>query len=253
MTSAQLAGGVVILGESKMPALLSELPQTICKNACDGGIRYRLAENELKRLAPDFDTLGMAQFLGLQTVTHDVDLVREIVLCLLASPVEFVFPSETEFIAHIEIRKFIVYAARRTQLEFKTSAAERPLEFWTYHPDTSFTIRSGKSLIDGLRAATQPSNGAQQYSFSCYRASEYVILLGIALVLERFNPQLLRQLEQQWQTQAIMSGKFHEIFCANMVRWRRRCRQSFMCRVIVCGLETPTIIHPMFPGMKVLG
>ena len=53
----------------------------------------------------------------------------------------------------------------------------------------------GESIIDGLVKATQPSNPKDAYSFSCYRATEYVILLSIAQELKNVNPVLLNQLE----------------------------------------------------------
>jgi hypothetical protein len=71
----------------------------------------------------------------------------------------------------------------------------------------------GQPLIEALRLATQPdASDSSLYAFSCYRATEYVILLGIAQELERVNPQLLAALQRQWETKAIMSGRYHDVF-----------------------------------------
>lgn len=99
-----------------------------------------------------------------------------------------------------------------TALDFKTSEAERPEDYWTYHEDTGFVILPGKSLIEGLIKATQPDISGMLYSFSCYRATEYVILLAIAQEALKTNPDFLRQLELQWQTKAITAERFREKF-----------------------------------------
>ena len=50
-------------------------------------------------------------------------------------------------------------------------------------------------MIDALTMATQPSVSGELFSFSCYRATEYVLLLGMAQTLQSFNPALLSALE----------------------------------------------------------
>jgi hypothetical protein len=52
----------------------------------------------------------------------------------------------------------------------------------------------------------------QVYSFSCYRASEYVIVLAIAQELARCNPELYDQLQTLWRRRPIRSGEFHDVF-----------------------------------------
>jgi hypothetical protein len=50
------------------------------------------------------------------------------------------------------------------------------------------------------------------YAFSCYRATEYVTLLGIAQELAHSNPELLTELQTLWGQRAIQSGEFHDVF-----------------------------------------
>lgn len=173
---------------------------------------FHLRSEMAKEWAPDSDTTRLCQILKLDTLNNTDDLEREILLAMLLSPVPFVFPSPAELASAVRIRKNVVLAARKTTLDFQTTEAERPTEYWTYHEDRGFTLIPGKSLITALKKATQPEESGKLYSFSCYRATEYVILLGIAQELESCNPSLYEKLQQQWETKAIMSGKFHEVF-----------------------------------------
>ena len=68
------------------------------------------------------------------------------------------------------------------------------------------------SLTDALRRATQPEVSGGRYAFSCYRATEYVLLLGLAEELQQANPPLYATLEALWQRRAIVSAEFHEVF-----------------------------------------
>jgi hypothetical protein len=164
-------------------------------------------------LAPDHDTMHLCRDLGLDTTGNMADLEREIVLAMLAAPRPLHFPSAAEFLSAIAIRRNIVAAARRTQLAFGTAHAERPASHWTYDDERGFTVLPGRPLIEALELATQPAAGdGKLYAFSCYRASEYVILLGIARELERVNPPLLAALQRQWETRAIQSGAYHDVF-----------------------------------------
>ena len=99
-----------------------------------------------------------------------------------------------------------------TELSFRTSEAERPADYWTYAKGRGFTLLPGKSLIAALKKATQPDASGIRYGFSCYRASEYVILLGVAQELMVCNPNLLARLQRHWESRAIMSGEFHQVF-----------------------------------------
>ncbi len=162
--------------------------------------------------APGHNTMGLAQTLGLRTLDNDADLQREILLTLLMSPTGLDFPSLDELESAILIRRNIVHAARRTTLAFDTQAAERPQDCWAYGEDTGFTLRPGVPLIDALVKTTQPEVSGRLYSFSCYRATEYVTLLGIAQELVRSNPELFERLQDVWRQRAIMSEEFHNVF-----------------------------------------
>lgn len=162
--------------------------------------------------APNDDTTQFARQLGLRTETHDADLDCEILLAMLASPVAFTFPDVAELQSAVRIRRYIVQAARKTALAFDTEHAERPDDYWTYDEARGFTVLPGRSLIQGLLKATQPDASGQRYAFSCYRATEYVTVLGIAHELQQANPELGRRLQRQWETRAVMSGRFHEAF-----------------------------------------
>lgn len=175
-------------------------------------VGFRLADAYAGVWAAGCDTMQLCQQLALHTQDDSADLEREIVLAMLLAPVAFEFPGHAELAAAIRIRTNIVTAGRKTAMAFDTVEAERPLEYWTYSEASGFVIRPGKNLIEALQKATQPASSGELYSFSCYRATEYVILLAIAEEIVTTNPALFQQLQQQWQNQAIMSGQFHEVF-----------------------------------------
>lgn len=175
-------------------------------------IRLRLSDEQAQAWAPGHDTLQLCETLHLDTLNQPGDLTREIVVTMLMGPVAFEFPSPDELVSAVRIRHNIVQAARKTTLAFHTSEVDRPLDCWTYDADCGFTILPGVSLISALTKAIQPEVSGSLYSFSCYRATEYVILLGIAQELEKSNPALLQQLQTMWTTRPIASGEFHEVF-----------------------------------------
>ena len=175
-----------------------------------GRCRLALRPDCAEALAPAADTLRLAERLP---PVPDADaLTRETLVALLASPHEIAFPSAEEFESALRIRRHIAAAAARTQLAFDTEAVERPEDCWCYAEERGFTLRPGCSLIDALTKATQPDASGRRYAFSCYRATEYVILLGLAQELADSNPELLQRLQKRWERKAIMSGAFHEAF-----------------------------------------
>lgn len=176
------------------------------------GTAFSMWEKYARAWTPEGDTTHLSRQLDLDTTGTPEDLERETLLALLAGPIPYEYPNYDEFAAALRIRSNIVAAARRTQLAFDTSEAERPADYWTYREDRGFTVLSGKSLITALEKATQPEASGKLYSFSCYRATEYVLLLALARELASVNPDLLERLQAQWETRAIMSGKFHEVF-----------------------------------------
>jgi hypothetical protein len=173
---------------------------------------FRLNPAWLDSFTKDYDTLQLCKQLKLDIYNKPADLEKEILLAMLMSPVAFKFPSHAELFSAVEMRKNIVNAARKTILDFQTTDAERPSDYWTFDDNTGFTLLPGKPLITALKKATQPDESGKLYSFACYRATEYVILLGIAQELERINPTLFHIMQKQWEEEAIMSGRFHEVF-----------------------------------------
>lgn len=141
-----------------------------------------------------------------------LELEQEIILALLAAPSVLELGDVASLQSHVRVRAHMARAAQQTALAFKTQAAERPEDFWHYDEEHGFLLRSGCDLIEGLIAATQPEATGRLYDFSCYRASEYVILLGIALETQQHHPELYAQLQHTCQVHAIRSGQFHEVF-----------------------------------------
>jgi hypothetical protein len=174
----------------------------------------RLDPAVFARLCPGFDTLALAQRLadwpGLETGDS---LLREVWLALLCAPQRIDFDSLSDLESHIRARCHIARAAEKTALAFKTSdAAERPQAFWHYEEDVGFLLQPQADLIDALMAATQPERTGRLYDFSCYRASEYVILLGLAQEARASSPQVYQRLQATARQRCIKSGLFHEVF-----------------------------------------
>ena len=162
--------------------------------------------------APGLDTTSLHLHIEPGAAPADDGLAREILAAMLLSPLAFDFPSHAELAAAVRIRRNIVVAARQTALAFGTLEAERPDDCWTYLDGKGFVVKPGCALIPALIKATQPEVSGKLYAFSCYRATEYVILLALAQELERSNPDLLARLQRQWQARPIMSGQFHDVF-----------------------------------------
>ena len=162
--------------------------------------------------APGQDSTGLAAQLSLDTEHRAGDLEREIVLAMLLGPVAFEFPNHAELACSVRVRRNTVLAARKTALAFHTSAAERPEDCWTYDTARGFTVRPGQALIPALVKASQPEVSGKRYSFSCYRATEYVLLLALAQELEHNNPPLLAALQRQWERRALMAEEFQRVF-----------------------------------------
>jgi Protein-glutamine gamma-glutamyltransferase len=178
-------------------------------------LSLRLVPELAAEWAPDGNTLGLSSALRLQPEV-DTDLTREIVVALLLSPILVEFPSMAEFHSAVRIRLNIVRASRKTMLAFHTSQADRPADCWRYDEDHGFVIRPQASLIAALTKATQPDASGQLYAFSCYRATEYVIVLAIAQEVEHCNPALFERLQTLWTARPIKSGQFHEVFLQEM-------------------------------------
>lgn len=174
--------------------------------------RIWLKESRAAQWAPGFDTLELVHTLRLDTMGCPDDLTREVVVTMLMGPIAFEFPSVQELVCAVRIRCNVVLAARKTSLAFHTSEAERPEDCWAHDEDYGFVVRPGVSLVTALMKATQPAFSGSLFSFSCYRASEYVILLGMAQELEHCNPGLYAQLQQLWSRRPIKSGEFHDVF-----------------------------------------
>jgi len=204
--------GVRILADVELPLLQAEWRRLgIDQHVVIALSGHLSLTDETRGWMPGFDTLELAATLKLDGQNDDDDLLREIWLSLLNSPLSLEFPSAGELMSSVNIRRNIARNAARTCLNFHTSAVERP-DCWRYSEDTGFILNPGSPLIESLKKACQPERGGQLYSFSCYRASEYVILVSIAEEAREANPELLRRLQAQWERKAISSRRFHDVF-----------------------------------------
>lgn len=137
------------------------------------------------------------------------ELLQETVLGLLAAPVPLVFERWDQLESHLRIRLNIAQAAAKTSLLFATHSAERPSDYWQATDGRGYVLREGVRLEDALIAATQPEVTGQAYGFSCYRASEYILLLGIAQEARRVSPVYIEDMERQCRQEVLRSDPFH--------------------------------------------
>ncbi len=227
MPAQHTPAGIVITGEQQGSLELAEhellniLTQyglsdcsmiEVIRNGKTGGLGLRLEQNTFERLCPDFQTLDLHGDTQGKSASPEQALAQETLIALLAAPKPMVFSSVQVLESHLRVRLNIAQAAAKTSLAFHTEAAERPLDYWVEHPEHGFILRPDASLIEAIVAATQPEHTGRLYDFSCYRASEYLVLLGIAQEAQVVNPQFLAALEAECRIKVPRSGIFHEKF-----------------------------------------
>jgi hypothetical protein len=175
-------------------------------------IEGRLQQRNFDLWCPGFDTLQVRRLAPVLNLSADQALEQEVVLTMLAAPQAMTFKSVAQLESHIRVRVNIARAAAKTSLAFNTEAAERPSEYWQGDSEKGFVIRPGVSLEEAIIAATQPEVTGRQYEFSCYRAAEYLVLLGLAQEAKLVNPTYLNELEAQCRQQVPRSDPFHTTY-----------------------------------------
>lgn len=219
--AAGVAPGVCILrlddaDEARLDACLSSngVADIVYKERVPGGaVRLSLTPDIVSDCCPGFDTLGLRQRIDRLAAGGSASpLEKEVLLAMLSGPLVFPYPTVGEWLAAMAIRCNIATAAAKTRLAFDTESAERPEAFFRYIEDRGFCLQPGVSLMAALEQATRPDISGALYSFSCYRATEYILLLAMVTEMARSNPRLLDELTRLWQSRAIMSGEFHEVF-----------------------------------------
>ena len=179
----------------------------------------------------DCDTIKMSQDLLLDSENSSDDWLIETLLTMAMSPIAFIFPNHQELLSTLRMRRDIVETAKRTELVFNVRASERPEKFWIDDENIGPVLRADSSLIDALEHALCPDLSGRQYGFSCQRASEYLMLTGLAKELKRSNTDLLSQVEQQWRQGPLKRDNFLNSFLFE----RGSINQPFPMRCYVPG------------------
>ena len=183
----------------------------------DGEQHLRICANDLLRsICQDADTSRIALSLGLFVEWSARDLVLETILSMAISPIIFEFPSLNELQANLRMRINVVSLARRTELNFDTSGISRPEAFWTHIEGNGFILKESVSLIEGIEQALCPDISGSHFSFSCQRATEYLMLHSLATELEMSNPKKLREIELQWKKAPLVADDFLNSFLLEM-------------------------------------
>ena len=175
-------------------------------------VRATLAPGALACWAPGFDTLSLCPRVGLDIGARVRDMEIKIAIEMLAAPLAYQFPSAREWCCSIRLRSQVALAARNARVAFATQTAERPLADWSWDDEAGWRLRDGVDLVGALERAVHPQPGAALSSFSCYRATEHVLLLGLARELQRVDANRYRQLQARWRREALRSEVFVSAF-----------------------------------------
>lgn len=178
--------------------------QDVVVESTAGMTRCYMQERWTSTFAPHFNTLSLH--------SHAQNLTQEILWSLLMSPHEFEFENTEALASAVRVRENIARAASKTAVAFQTEAAERPADCWRYDDAAGFVLQPGTCLIHALTCATQAAITGKHYDFSCYRASEYVILLGLAQEAQVHHPALLTSMQKLNEVHAVRSAQFHEVY-----------------------------------------
>ena len=217
-----------MIAEAIFPKLAEERVEPfVVRTICVDGCRLTLVQELLNVWNLDQDTARIPGLLSIHPRKREKDLELEIMIAMFGSPEEFRFASIGEFVFSIRVRRNIVREAWRTQLAFSAEEAERPKDYWDYSKERGFVIKAGQPIIHALRVATQPGISGTSFSFSCYRATEYATLLALALEPEQTAPHLLSALQEQMETSAIKSRRFHDVFLREYGSMVRRLPKRF--------------------------
>ena len=175
-------------------------------------IHLALTQEAFERLTPGHDTVELTGRCPNRPVEGPEAISWEVWVAWLCSPIELRFDSWEDLQSAERIRHNLCANASQTSLDFRTEDASRPESHWIYRDDCGYVLLPDVDLVEALVLATQPERSGSIYAFSCYRATEYVILLSIAQEAKVHNPQLYERLQQQWRTKAISSKLFHASF-----------------------------------------
>jgi hypothetical protein len=167
------------------------------------------ASARLQECCPDFDTSAIRS-LHISSTPADAQqgIVVETLLAMALSPETLLFTNARELISNVRMRLHAVNIASRTELSFDTDAITRPQAFWIYTKENGFLLRQGVSLAEGIERALCPDVSGYTYSFSCQRASEYLMLYAVVSELLKVNKEALRATEAQWRKRALTGDDF---------------------------------------------
>ena len=160
----------------------------------------------------DCDTTKISHDLSLDSKNADDHCLIEILLSMAISPIAYLFPNHQELLSSLRMQRDVVEIANRTELLFDVDASERPKQFWLDDENIGPVLRADSLLTDALEHALCPDLSGRRYGFSCQRASEYLMLSGLAKELQRSNPELLIKIEQQWREAPLKRDNFLNSF-----------------------------------------
>lgn len=177
-----------------------------------GVLSVQFKPKDFEVLTPAHDTLGLPMRVPHAFAAPSAALMWEIWVAWLCAPIPLKFDSWEDLESAQRLRHNLSRNASKTSLNFRTEEASRPDAYWTYREDSGYVLLPHADLVESLIMATQPEVSGATYAFSCYRATEYVLLLSIAQEAREHNHDLYEKLQKQWREKAISSRQFHASF-----------------------------------------
>lgn len=187
-------------------------------DANQGPWHCRLHDAVAERLTPQHDTHHWAErqtpderrrAVSLSEAQH---LQRDLWVSLLCAPVPLTWTNWPALESALRVRTTLSQRARTSAMDFQTETAHRPASHWRDEEELGFVLQPGADLVQALLLATQPALSGEVYAFSCYRATEHLVLLALATEAQAHAPQAYARLLAQWSERPLKAWSFQTAY-----------------------------------------
>ena len=187
-------------------------------DAQQGPWQCRLRDEVAKRLTPQHDTHAWTERqtseerIRAAHLDEAQQLQRDLWVSLLCAPVPLAWTDWPELQSALRVRTTLSQRARTSAMDFQTETAHRPASHWRDADELGFVLQPGADLVQALLLATQPALSGQVYAFSCYRATEHLVLLALATEAQAHAPQAYANLQKQWSERPLKAWSFQTAY-----------------------------------------
>lgn len=244
---ADAAGCMALLSAEWRRLGIEDVVETRPENS---SMRLRLTEQRAQEWMPGHDTLLLAGKLKLDVSRNENDLLREIWLTLLNTPVMLEFPSADELLAAVRMRRNIVANASRTCLNFDLEAIERPQDCWRYSQETGFVLIPGSPLISSLK---KPASRRWAGCGILFLATGLPSMSCCCRSPRRRWPAIPRcwtRCSANGRRRPSPPTRFRTSSFTSKARWRSPCPCIIMCQETGSGFAIPTPTPQTCPALR---